>query len=58
MRIGDLVRYYTADSEPDDELGIVVEYSEHPGEARVVWYTCNNIGWWDLENLEVLSENR
>ena len=64
MKIGDLVRYYkdyAPSLNPRDELGIVTKTGTHENgqpECHVVWFTCNNEGWWDSKNLEVLSENR
>jgi len=67
MKVGDLVRYVAKDgkapSSPheDENLGIITQTGVHrhgQPECHVVWYTCNNKGWWDSENLEVLSENR
>ena len=67
MKIGDLVKY-CADGvrgssllNPNEELGIItktgVHHHGHP-ECHVVWYTCANQGWWNSENLEVVSESR
>ena len=64
MKIGDLVRYCDIDDEirnPKDELGIVTKtgtYTNGKPECHVVWFTCDNEGWWNRESLEVLSENR
>ena len=67
MSVGDLVRYCadvsraTSLSNPDEDLGIITKTGTHPNgqpECHVVWFTCNNEGWWDSKNLEVLSENR
>jgi hypothetical protein len=62
MKIGDLVRYCDIDDEirnPKDELGIVTKtgtYTNGKPECHVVWFTCDNEGWWNSENLEVISE--
>jgi hypothetical protein len=64
MNVGDLVRYYkdyAPSLNPDDELGIVTKTGTHDNghpQCHVIWFTCNNEGWWDTKNLEVLSENR
>ena len=64
MKIGDLVRYCDIDDEirnPKDELGIVTKtgtYTNGKPECHVVWFTCDNAGWWNRESLEVLSEGR
>ena len=64
MKIGDLVRYYkdyAPSLNPRDELGIVTKtgtYTNGGPECHVVWFTCDNEGWWNSESLEVLSENR
>ena len=67
MNVGDLVKY-CADGvrgssllNPNEELGIVTKtgtYTDGKPECHVVWFTCDNAGWWNRENLEVLSENR
>ena len=62
MKIGDLVRYYKDNApslNPRDELGIVTKtgtYTNGKPECHVVWFTCPNQGWWNSENLEVISE--
>jgi len=62
MKIGDLVRYCDIDDEirnPKDELGIVTKtgtYTDGKPECHVVWFTCPTQGWWNSENLEVISE--
>ena len=69
MKIGDLVRYN--DGAPGikaidrkklcPELGIITavgKWNNEKPECHVVWFTCNNEGWWNSENLEVLSEQR
>ena len=66
MKIGDLVRYCESQPRgrklnPNEELGIVTKtgtYTNGKSECHVVWFTCNNEGWWNTQNLEVLSENR
>jgi len=59
MSVGDLVRYKNErDGPASPELGIITETAIRSGECHVVWYTCNNEGWWKSENLEVVSENR
>ena len=64
MKIGDLVRYYKDNApalNPRDDLGIITavgKWNNEKPECHVVWFTCNNEGWWNSENLEVLSENR
>ena len=66
MKIGDLVRYCEGRPpgrklNPRDELGIVTEtgtYKDGKPECYVIWFTCDNAGWWNRESLEVLSENR
>jgi membrane-bound inhibitor of C-type lysozyme len=67
VKVGDLVRYIsdagvgTSLRQDDDQLGIVtalgVSGARKP-ECYVVWWTCANQGWWNAENLEVLSESR
>ena len=68
MSVGDLVKY-CADGvrgssllNPNEELGIITETGVRSTtgqpECHVVWYTCDNKGWWNSENLEVVSENR
>ena len=67
MNVGDLVKY-CADGvrgssllTPNEELGIITKTGTHRNghaECHVVWFTCNNKGWWNSENLEVVSENR
>ena len=65
MQIGDLVRYHASEarqtlvSREDEELGIITETgvrstTGHP-ECHVIWFTCDNEGWWNSENLEVVS---
>ena len=61
MKVSDLVAYKhePAESYPR-ELGIVVEmprdfFGNYRGQCRVVWLTCDNEGWWDVKNLEILS---
>ena len=62
MKIGDLVRYCDIDDEirnPKDELGIVTKtgtYTDGKPECHIVWFTCPTQGWWNSENLEVISE--
>ena len=69
MKIGDLVRYHAMSyrDRPGpgraalEELGIITavgKWNNEKPECHVVWFTCNNEGWWNSENLEVLSENR
>ena len=66
MNVGDLVRYCEGRPpgrklNPKDELGIVTKtgtYTNGKPECHVVWFTCDNAGWWNRENLEVLSESR
>jgi hypothetical protein len=61
VKIGDLVAYkYARRPGAPRELGIVVEtpqdfFGNYRGQCRVVWVTCDNEGWWDVKNLEVLS---
>ena len=67
MKIGDLVRYVAKDGKAtslqreDEQMGIItktgVHHHGHP-ECHVVWYTCNNKGWWNSESLVVVSESR
>ena len=65
MKIGDLVRYDAKDgkatslSHEDEQMGIITKTGVHPHgwpECHVVWYTCANQGWWNSENLVVVSE--
>ena len=65
MKIGDLVRYIVKDGKAtslpreDEQMGIITEIGvSSRRECHVVWYTCNNKGWWNSESLEVLSESR
>ena len=68
MSVGDLVRYHASETRnhkklnPNEELGIITETGVRSTtgqpECHVVWFTCDNEGWWNSENLEVLSENR
>ena len=63
MKVGDLVRYSESEPHgrklnPRDELGIVTKtgtYTNGKPECHVVWFTCDNEGWWNSENLEVVS---
>jgi len=62
VKIGDLVAYKQERGRfrRARELGIVVEmprdfFGNYRGQCRVVWVTCDNEGWWDVKNLEVLS---
>lgn len=50
MRVGDLVRYRTV-----EELGVIVDAPQDKPHVRVVWFTCDNEGWWNIKNLEVVS---
>ena len=66
MKIGDLVRYSESEPHgrklnPNEELGIITaigKWNNQKPECHVVWFTCDNEGWWNSESLEVLSENR
>ena len=67
MKIGDLVRYHASETRStsllrtDEQLGIITKvgkWNKSNPECHVVWYTCNNEGWWNSENLEVVSESR
>ena len=66
MKIGDLVRYCEDKPRgrklnPRDDLGIVTKtgnYTNGEPECHVMWLTCDNKGWWNAKNLEVISENR
>ena len=68
MKIGDLVRYHASEARrtlvarEDEELGIItnlgVRSTTGQPECHVVWFTCDNEGWWNSENLEVVSESR
>ncbi|HHZ94315.1 MAG TPA: hypothetical protein EYN67_01880 [Flavobacteriales bacterium] len=63
MNVGDLVRYKPADDLPvaSIELGIVTIIGDaclDYGGAKhchILWFTCNNEGWWNIKNLEVVS---
>ena len=65
MKIGDLVRYsedaFVGRNNPRDDWGIVTQTGTHDNghaQCHVVWFTCDNEGWWNRESLEVLSETR
>ena len=68
MKVGDLVRYcaITANTaplllNPNEERGLVIETRRNKNgcaQCYVVWFTCDNRGWWSRENLEVISESR
>jgi hypothetical protein len=54
VKVGDLVRYVH-----DKELGIITALdNSRPSGCYVVWFTCDNKGWWNTKNLEVINENR
>ena len=62
MKVGDLIAYKHKRNGPvlPAPLGIVVEmprdfFGNYRGQCRVVWVTCDNEGWWDVKNLEILS---
>jgi hypothetical protein len=66
MKISDLVRYDDSLNDGSDpknrcpELGIVVEmpqdfFGNYKDQCRVVWFTCDNEGWWSIKNLEIVS---
>ena len=64
MQIGDLVRYHASEarqtlvSREDEEWGIITalgKWNNQQPECHVIWFTCDNEGWWNSENLEVVS---
>jgi hypothetical protein len=68
VKVGDLVKYCAITAiprrhpyNPNEERGLVIETRTNKnGHAQcyVVWFTCDNRGWWNRENLEVISESR
>ena len=60
MKVGYLEKY---DSGPRalatdcDDLGTIIE-TGLDGQYYVMWHTCDNEGWWNGQNLRVVSENR
>jgi len=39
-------------------LGIITalgKWNNQQPECHVIWFTCDNEGWWNSENLEVVS---
>ncbi len=67
MKVGDLVKYCPAGLRatsllnPNEEVGVVTKTGTHDNghpQCHVIWFTCNNKGWWDTQNLEVISESR
>ena len=64
MKVGDLVAYVDED-QPLSAQGIIVRgpwdtfKGNNPTRRyEIVWYSCDNRGWWEEKNLEVLSESR
>ena len=63
MSVGDLVRYCEGKPRgrklnPNEELGIITalgKWNNQQPECHVIWFTCDNEGWWNSENLEVVS---
>ena len=62
MRVGDLVRYKISDLYPTEHWGIITKLPDVPNpispQVHIVWYACDNEGWWNADQLEVLSEGR
>ena len=64
MKVGDLVGYIDEDGQIDAK-GIIVrgpwdtfKGNREVRQYQIVWYTCDSKGWWEEENLEILSESR
>jgi hypothetical protein len=68
MKVGDLVKFCPPPTptrvrglNPNEERGLVIETRRNKNgcaQCYVVWFTCDNRGWWSRENLEVISESR
>ena len=65
MRVGDLVRYDAKDGKAtslpreDEQMGIITalgKWNKEKPECHIVWFTCDNEGWWNSESLVVISE--
>ena len=65
MQVGDLIRYRARHNDHRDTngntyLGIItsLEPVTMPDRCHVVWFGCDNEGWWSRKNLEVVSGGR
>ena len=67
MKVGDLVRYHVPEEQREwelnekEQLGIITglgTHLQHWMQCHIVWYTCDNEGWWNRDKLEVVSEGR